>query len=570
VKQTSSRRSLEKRIAALICASFLYGGTVIRLFAADDGSTMPTPDTGSSTAGPGVVDGDDLSAAPAPAPKAGPMAAGASAGMSATDDGVTMPATATDGDPSGADPGDGMASNSQSSGDGQPAPVPAASPAPSANGETPAASDQTAPPAEDNGMPTEDIEPPLPDGSATDTLANSAAAAVPLPANPALDEQFSAWDLSQVESPLFLSAAIDEFNDRPILLTGNWSVKPHLSIGTFYDGNVFLRSQNTQSDIITRVAPGITMRLGDSDSMFYLMADYTVGFNAYLTNSSLSTIDQDGRAQLQWSLPKTTIGLTLEVSTDVGQDVDLGDRVRQDIYFAGVTTHYAFGEKTSFDFDADYTRSDYQGFISSSQWAGDLFMNYQYSPKTQVGLGGGLGYLIVPGSPSQLFEQANVRATYKATGKLTFIGEAGSEFRQYRSGKGDTLTPVFMIEAAWAAREGTTLDLSARRTVYASALLYDQDYTSTSVDFSVTQRITDYVDVSLGAGYVNADYTSTSASVNATRTDNYFYIRPAVEWKALDWLSVGIFYQYSQDLSNGGDANSFTRDQAGVDLAILF
>jgi len=185
-------------------------------------------------------------------------------------------------------------------------------------------------------------------------------------------------------------------------------------------------------------------------------------------------------------------------------------------------------------------------------------------------LGGGLGYLIVPGSPSQLFEQANVRATYKATGKLTFIGEAGSEFRQYRSGKGDTLTPVFMIEAAWAAREGTTLDLSARRTVYASALLYDQDYTSTSVDFSVTQRITDYVDVSLGAGYVNADYTSTSASVNATRTDNYFYIRPAVEWKALDWLSVGIFYQYSQDLSNGGDANSFTRDQAGVDLAILF
>jgi hypothetical protein len=69
---------------------------------------------------------------------------------------------------------------------------------------------------------------------------------------------------------------------------------------------------------------------------------------------------------------------------------------------------------------------------------------------------------------------------------------------------------------------------------------------------------------------VNTDYTATATNVTATREDNYFYIRPALEWKALSWLSVGIFYEYSQDLSQGGTANSFTRDRGGVDMAILF
>lgn len=430
----------------------------------------------------------------------------------------------------------------------------------------PSPSPSPSPTPEDNEGNVPEVLPPLPGAESTQTVASS----VPLGENPALMQQYSEWDLANVESPMFLSAAINDFSERPIQLTGNWSLKPHLSVGSFYDGNVFLKAADTQSDYVTRFAPGMTMRLGDTDSLFYLMADDTVGLNYYLEHPKESTADNDGRAQFQWTMPKTVIGVDVDVSSDTGQDIDVSDRVRRDLYFLGLTAHYDAGEKTAWDLSGDYTRSDYAGLISSSQWESDLFFDYQYSPKTQLGIGGAAGYLIVPGSQNQVYEQLNMRATYRATGKLTFNSELGTEMREYQGGTGNTIAPVFVIDGAWAARPGTSLDLSARRSIYASALLDDQDYTATSFDFTIEQRITDYVEVSLATGYVNSDYSATEAGVDAVREDNYYYVRPAIDWKALSWMSIGIYYEYSQDASKGGVANGFTRDRGGVDIAILF
>jgi len=454
---------------------------------------------------------------------------------------------------------------------GNPLPKAGASPSPSLIDQGTDMGDQetqpAASPTPEGTAPAVDVEPALPESS---TNTEETALSVPLPENPPLQEQFSEWDLAQVEAPTFLNAAIDEFNERPLLITGNWSFKPHLSIGDYYDGNIFLKSQNEESDFITRVAPGFTMRLGDTDSMFYLVGDYTAGLNYYAEHPNQSTVDNDGRVQAQWSMPKTTIGLTMNVSSDTGQDVDITDRVRQELYFIGLTGHYAYSEKTSWDLSGDYTRDDFNGLISSQQTEGQAFLNYQYSPKTQVGIGAGAGVLIVPATPTQTFEDGNVRATYRATGKITLIAEGGIEFRQYGDGVGTSLTPVFIIEGAWTPIQGTAVSLDARRSIYASAILNDQDYTATSLDFTITQRITDYVDVSLASGYVNSSYTATATNVSATREDNFYYVRPAVEWKALSWLSVGIFYEYSQDLSQGGTADSFSRDRGGIDIAIQF
>ena len=397
-----------------------------------------------------------------------------------------------------------------------------------------------------------------------------AADAVPLPENPTPMSPFSEWDLAQVETPMFMTEAINDFAERPVYLTGNWSVKPHLTIGTFYDGNIFVRKDNTASDFITRVAPGVAMRLGNTDSMFYLVADYTAGLNWYMEHSNQTNLDQNATASFQWSLPKTTIGVHLGMSSDTGTDIDASNMVRQHLYFAGLTTHYVYGDKTSFDLNGDYTRSDFDGYISSSQFDASAFFNYTYSPKTQIGLGGAAGYVIVPSTGDQVYEEADVRATYRATGKLTFIGEVGGQFRQYSGGGSSSVTPVFTISGAWDVRPGTQINIGLQRQMYVSAFLYGQDYTATSVDISLVQRITDYVSASLTLGYINSDYSASVSNVSASREDNYFDIRPAVQWNATSWLSVGIFYEYSQNLSHGQGADPFQRDRGGVDFAILF
>jgi hypothetical protein len=453
---------------------------------------------------------------------------------------------------------------------GNPLPKAAASPSPSIFDEGTDMGDENAQPSAAPSpatAPTVQVQPPTPEGSPS---ADAAALEVPLPANPPLQEQYSEWDLAQVEAPTFLNAAINEFNERPLLITSKWSFKPHLSIGDYYDGNIFIQSQNEKSDFITRISPGFTMRLGDTDSMFYLVGDYTAGLNYYVEHSNESTVDQNGRVQAQWSLPKTTIGLTMDVSSNTGQDIDVTNRIQQELYFVGLNGHYDLSDKTAWDVSADYTRSDFNGLISSQQTEGQAFFDYQYSPKTQLGVGASTGVLIVPGTPKQTFEDGNLRAIYRATGKVTLIAEGGMELRQYGDGEGSTFTPVFILDGAWTPQAGTSVDLSARRSIYSSAILNDQDYTATAFDFTVSQRITDYWNVSLALGYVNTNYTATATNVTATREDNYYYARPGVEWKALSWLSVGIFYEYSQDLSQGGTANSFSRDRAGIDMAIEF
>ena len=177
----------------------------------------------------------------------------------------------------------------------------------------------------------------------------------------------------------------------------------------------------------------------------------------------------------------------------------------------------------------------------------------------------------MPAGSDQTFEQANLRVASNVSGKVSLIGQAGIEFRQYGQGQGDTLTPVFGIEAAWDIREGTKLDVSLQRALFASAILQGQDYAATSVAATITQRVTDRVQVSLGAGYVNTDYQAAASGVSASRVDNYFFIQPSVQWQALTWLSVNVFYQYSQDFSHGGiGVNSFRRDAGGIDFAFNF
>lgn len=417
-------------------------------------------------------------------------------------------------------------------------------------------------------LPGLEVEPPLPVSPELQNIAES----VPLPTNSVqLEDPFTQYDMIGMNSGLFTTQGINDFAIRPVYLTGNWSLKFHLNIDTLYDGNIFLRSQNVKGDLITVVSPGVTMRLGNTESMFYLVADYTAGVNIYTQHPKNTTVDNDFWTNLQWNLNKTTITMRAGVFADTGQDVDVTDLVQREFYYADVDAHYQYSDKTSFDVATDYERWDFNGLISSSQIDGQLFANYNFSPKTQAGIGASVGYLDVPGGSNQTFEAANLRLADQVTGKLSVVAQVGAQFRQYDRNEGDSVTPVFSIEGTWQARPGTRIDLNLQRAIYASAILYDQDYAATSVNATLTQRITDYVSVALGAGYVNTDYQAAASGVTAAREDNYFYVQPSVSWRALTWLSIGVFYQYSQDFSHGGiGVNNFRRDAGGVDFAFNF
>ena len=73
-----------------------------------------------------------------------------------------------------------------------------------------------------------------------------------------------------------------------------------------------------------------------------------------------------------------------------------------------------------------------------------------------------------------------------------------------------------------------------------------------------------------GGGYENTDYRRTVEGVRATRQDDYFFLRPAVDWSVTDWFNIGLFYEFSRNLSRGEGARSFHRDRVGVVGSVFF
>src|SRR5207302_1895582 len=147
-----------------------------------------------------------------------------------------------------------------------------------------------------------------------------------------------------------------------------------------------------------------------------------------------------------------------------------------------------------------------------------------------VGLGGTAGRDVLDQANSdQTFEQANLRASYDVTGKVSASGSAGLEFRQFDTGSHDSVTPVFDLSASYKPFDGTSISIGASRGTQTSAGLSGQDYTSTQVQVTAQQRLLQRFILSFTAGYQNLDYFGALTHTVASREDNYYFIQPAID-----------------------------------------
>src|SRR5207245_7004964 len=90
---------------------------------------------------------------------------------------------------------------------------------------------------------------------------------------------------------------------------------------------------------------------------------------------------------------------------------------------------------------------------------------------------------------NQNFEQANLRASYNPTGKISASGLVGLEFRQFDTGSHDSVIPVFDLSASYKPFDGTSISIEANRATQTAAGRSGQDYTSTQVQVTAQQRL---------------------------------------------------------------------------------
>lgn len=353
-----------------------------------------------------------------------------------------------------------------------------------------------------------------------------------------------------------------------------------------YDDNINLSQSNKTSDFYASIEPTISLGLGGTGEAQTNFLNFVYAPNVFIF---AKTSDADAiqhvihlAGQRQFSKVTLSLGEDIQIldssnltslndTTGRQANIDVGQRTKVNIFDTKLGASYDLSSKTFLTGSADYQVYDYPSLISSETIFGSLFINYNYGSKVVFGVGGTGGYNKAEGSaPEQFYEQANVRVSYQASGKLTFAGTAGIEFRQFgNDSRGQYTSPVYNLSATYQPFDGTTLSVSGSRQTQNSAAISGSDFASTTINLGIRQRLVRRAVLGLNVGYINDDYFSATQGVDVSRSDDYYYVQPSIDVNVTRFWSIGVYYLHREDSSSLAFF-SFSDNQYGVRTSLTF
>lgn len=365
-----------------------------------------------------------------------------------------------------------------------------------------------------------------------------------------------------------LASGLMRLSEEASLLGKPWTLNYGVFLSAIFDDNINLSSTDKQSDVLLTGGLNLSVRLGSDVSNFFLTGVYGISYGGYLNGTSDSVLGQNLGLSALYRFSKLTLGLNLGGSYGAGGTVDTAERTDTGNYFASLTANYAFSDKLAFNVAASTSSTGYENLLSSQEFRLNAFLDYTFSPKLSVGLGGGYGQMKAEEGSSQAFQQALIRASYTATAKLSVRGNFGLERTETEGGS--NVTPIFGIGMAYQPFDRTTFSMDLSRQVYTSAVLEGQDYTSTSAALAVRQQLFPRLGVAVSVGYQYSEYFGAQQGIDASRTDKYLFIRTSADWEVARWCSMGAFYEFSNSESSGEGARPFSRNRIGLQVSIMF
>lgn len=363
-----------------------------------------------------------------------------------------------------------------------------------------------------------------------------------------------------------------------------------LSTRGVYDDNINISNTNKISDFYLAIEPVLTTGFGDitGQEENYIRLDYAPSALLFVDHSendalqhfiSLSGQHRTGRMTSTLSQQIAVLdGTDIRASGDLTNpgehvNIDVGGRNRYQTYTTRLNASYDLSGKTFLSGGGDVYVTNYSsaGLISSRIVSGNLFVNYRYSDKVTVGLGGTMGYDSPDDpNPDQTFEQANGRISYQASGKVNFNASGGVEFRQFGgNSRGQYATPVFELSASYQPSDGTSFSLSGHRRTYDSGALAGQDFSETILNASLRRRLLQRFYLGIAVGYQQSDYFSAVKNVTANRNDHYYYVQPTLDFNVTRYWTAGVYYLHRQNDSSF-DGFQFADNQVGFRSTLTF
>jgi len=147
-------------------------------------------------------------------------------------------------------------------------------------------------------------------------------------------------------------------------------------------------------------------------------------------------------------------------------------------------------------------------------------------------------------------------------------GSVGLQFSQFQNGDDKGPIFIFNLGGSWQPLERTSVSLEAYRRDVPSFFEKGQNYTITGTRAIVRQLFLEKYTLSLSGGYENSHYTKNALSSEETRTADYFWIRPGLDYQFNERWVTGLFYQYRTKDSRSNDPIlrdlDYSNNQVGI------
>jgi Putative beta-barrel porin 2 len=382
---------------------------------------------------------------------------------------------------------------------------------------------------------------------------------------------------------------MDVFNSNPSAANSladepfHWgllTLRPHVFYSLTYGDGLESSPSNHQSTAINEISPGMLINIGRHWTL-----DYTPTLKYYSNRHFQDSLDQSVVLTGGTSYGDWTFGISQSYASTSDPQVETATQTPTETYSTALNASWQFGDQMSVDFNLQQdfqftsqpvglggTNSQFNSFQNleenTREWSTLEWLNYQFAPRLDAGIGAGVGYVSVETGPDQTYEQLRGRVNWRATDKISFEVNAGFEDRQFQTGgEGDLFNPLFGAAIQYQPFEQTRISLDASRSVVPS-YFQDQVQENTSVSADLNQRLLQKFYFDLSVGYTSVDYEGTTG-LGGSRTDNYYFLNARLSHPFLKRGTLAIFYQHTEN-SSSQRGFGYSSNQVGLEVGYSY
>jgi hypothetical protein len=360
---------------------------------------------------------------------------------------------------------------------------------------------------------------------------------------------------------------------------GLLNVHAGLSYSFLYGTGIEAQPGEHQSSIEQVVTPNLRIDLGSHWTLVYSAAVTFYSGNSNLTDTTGQFVTLRGSTIYEdWAF-----GLSQSYSQSSTPLIQTGVQTTEDAYVTALNVSRQLGGGFSFTAGLNQSFLVAGQFGDQHDWSGNAALNYQLSPKLQVGLNFGGGYDEDSISPTMTFETYSAVLMFHPGIKTTVNLSGGIEEESFDiSGVPSTTTPIFSGSIAYQLLKATSISLNAARSISPS-FFSNQVYTSTSVGMALRQGLSPKLSLSVTGGYSSSTYkaiqpgtlpqyylgTPTTTALQVTRDDTTTDIGINLAYAFRPHLNGLLSYSYSDNSSSQGNY-SYSSSQISVQMSYRY